>query len=559
MAISQSRDRRGAETERPIVRRSRTVEATGPAAVDVSGLAPLVVRGAAAPVDAAAVTSLQRIHGNAHVVRVLDRARVGGDRPDSVQRDAAAPPARTYGVPHARWLIKLASAGAGTDEDGIYAAIRQCDDRPALKADPEVQRLLKSEMKGHDLWKAQLLLEFGDESKFPAAVRAIWGATKGAGTDEDRIYKAVGKLTAGQLDDLLKIPGLEGILKADLNDDEMKKATAGAGVRERHRKNVAFVTKVLDEMRKPANPAIVRNTAEWLAPAGGGTAKNDLFVLTKTHDAAARAKKHGKDNELAYFGDAPAYPSDTADYEIKITSTQNIHFAEASVAGEHSGKQVWLMEPKRHGMANVQSFLVHEVQHDADKHERDPDWAKDYKSPEESWVRYKTEFRAYWVDGHRDPPRYSDAAGSATDAKFDNAKQEAIFLHMYGSGPNDVYAEWLRPNYDGNTVVNGKKFQDLVHGYTRPEGINLVNSPRIDNFYRRLRACDKTDTNFRVPPLWDLKAAAEALDADDQTYVNTAAAAALQQLMKDRLAATPFKKIAKIVNGGRLPGWAGGP
>ncbi|HKG25866.1 MAG TPA: hypothetical protein VKB09_09475 [Thermomicrobiales bacterium] len=535
----------------------------------MDGLAPLVVVGTAVPavaeaqrgsvVDVASVVSLQRTHGNAHVTRVLRHAGWNADRPNPVQRDAVVAGRRTFPVPHARWLIKGASAGAGTDEDAIYAAIRQCDDRAGLKADQEVQRLLKSEMKGHDLWKAQLLLEFGDESRFPPAAREIWGATKGAGTDEERIYKAVGKLTAGQLDELLTIPGLEGILKADLNKGEMKRATGGAGVRERHRKNVAFVTTVLTEMRKPGNLPIIRNAAEWLVPAGGGAAKDDLFILTKTHDAAARAKKHGKTNEVAYFGDAPSYPADTADYEIAITSTRNIHFAEPSVAGEHSSKQVWLMEPKRHGMTAVQSFLVHEVQHDADKHERDPDWAKAYKSPEESWVRYKTEFRAYWVDGHRDPPRYSDASGSATDAKFDNAKQEAIFLHMYGTGPNDVYAEWLRPNYDGNITVNGKKFQDLVHGYTRPEGINLVNSPRIDNFYRRLRACAKTDTNLRVPPLWDLKAAAEALDADDRAYVNTAAAAELQKLMKDRLAATPFKKIAKIVNGGRLPGWAGGP
>jgi hypothetical protein len=535
----------------------------------VDGLAPLVVAGTVVPVvaeaqrgsvvDVASVVSLQRIHGNARVSRMLGHASWNADRPNPVQRDAAVPGRRTFPVPHARWLIKLASAGAGTDEDAIYAAIRQCDDRAALRADPEVQRLLKSEMKGHDLWKAQLLLEFGDESKFPPAVRAIWGATKGAGTDEERIYKAIRKLTAGQLDELLKIPGLEGILKADLNKGEMKKATGGAGVRERHRKNVAFVTTVLTEMRRPGNPPIIRNTAEWLVPASGGSGKHDLIILTKTHDAAARAKKNGKTNEVAYFGDNLTYPTDTADYELDITSTRNIHFDAPSVAGSQGSGKIRLMEPKRHGRADVQSFLVHEVQHGADKHERDPDWAKDYKSPEESWVRYKTEFRAYWVDGERDPPRFSDASGSATDAKFDNAKQEAIFLHMYGDSPTDVYAEWLRPNYDRNTTVNGKKFKDLIHGYTRPEGINLVNSPRIDNFYRKLRLCTKTDTNLRVPPLWDLKAAAEALDADDQAYVNTAAAAELQKLMKDRLAATPFKKIAKIVNGGRLPGWAGGP
>ena len=120
-------------------------------------------------------------------------------------------------------------------------------------------------------------------------------------------------------------------------------------------------------------------------PSGGGAGKDALFVLTKTHDAAARAKHHGKtNNEVAYFGDSPAYPADGADYQLGITSTSNIHFAESSVAGEHGNDKIWLMEPKRHGMASVQSFLVHEAQHAADRHKRDPDWAKDYKTPEES-------------------------------------------------------------------------------------------------------------------------------------------------------------------------------
>ncbi len=532
--------------------------APGKPALAEVGAPALVERGNAVPVDAATVVSLQRTHGNAHVARMLHQAGWRANRPHPVQRKAGAGGQRTFPVPHARWLIKQAAAGAGTDEGAIYAAIRQCDDRAALKADPEVQRLLKSEMKGHDLWKAQLLLEFGDESKFPPAVRAIWGATEGAGTDESRIFKAIDKLKASQLEELLKIPGLQGILKADLNKGEMKRATGGADVRERHRKNVAFVTRVLTEMGRPGNPPIIRNTAEWLMPAGGRIAKNDLFVLTKTHDAEARAKKHGKDGEVAYFGDSPAHPADAADYELAITSKRNIHFAAPSVAGEHLPGRVWLMEPKKHGVASVRSFLVHEVQHDADRHSHDPDDSKAYKSPEESWVRYRTEFRAYWVDGDFAPPRYSETSGSATDPKFDNAKQEAIFLHMYGDSPTDVYAEWLRPNYDRNTTVHGKKFKDLVHGYKRPEGINLVNSPRIDDFYVQLRKCAKVDTNLRRSPLKELKTTAEALDADDRTYVNCAPAAALQELMKTRLAATPYRKIATIINGGSLPKWAGG-
>jgi hypothetical protein len=504
-----------------------------------------------------AVVALQRIHGNAHVTRILDFARVPTLPAPGVQR-VIAPIQRSIDVAEAKRRIKKASAGWGTDEDGIYAAIRACDDRATLKADPEVQHLLKCEMKGHDLWKAQLLLEFGTESAFPPTVKEIWAGTKGWGTDEDRIYKAIDKLTAGQLDKLLEIPGLLSILKADLNDSEMKRATGGAGVLDRHKKNVAFVQKVLSDMKKPGQPAPVRNTAEWMEPTAGGGAKTGLSIMTKTHDSAARAKKHGKTGELAYFGQTPKYPDDSADYDLAVTSTRNIHFAEASVAGQHNSAGIRLMEPKHFGESKVISFLVHEVQHDADKHDLDPDWAKDYKSPEESWVRYRTEFRAYWVDGQRDPPRYSEASGSATNPKFDNAKQEAIFLHMYGDSPTDVYAEWLRPNYDGNTTVSGQKFQDLIHGYQRPDGLNLINSPRIDDFYGKVKACTKTDKNVRVVPLLDAFAAAHGLDADDQGYVNSAAAAALQQLVKDHLAAKPLKQIAKIVNGGALPRWAGG-
>lgn len=68
----------------------------------------------------------------------------------------------------------------------IYEAIRQCADLATLKADPEVQRLLRSEMKGHDLWRAQLLLEFGKETAFPVVVKDIWAATKGAPTTSSR-------------------------------------------------------------------------------------------------------------------------------------------------------------------------------------------------------------------------------------------------------------------------------------------------------------------------------------------------------------------------------------
>ena len=237
MATSQRRSRPSAPSRGTIGRRA-TAEPTGPVPVDVRGVAPLLAGDTAGtvvratqgrrPPEAASILALQRTHGNTHVARMLARAHGTMDPLREVQRDAAAVARRSFPVPHARWLIKKASAGAGTKENEIYEAIRLCEDRAALKADPEVQRLLKSEMKGHDLWKAQLLLEFGTESKFPPAVRAIWAATEGAGTDERRIYKATDRLKPGQLDELLKIPGLRSILKADLNKGDLTSSARSA-------------------------------------------------------------------------------------------------------------------------------------------------------------------------------------------------------------------------------------------------------------------------------------------------------------------------------------------
>jgi hypothetical protein len=484
-----------------------------------------------------AIAALQRTHGNAHVSRLLTSA--------TIQRSISLIDAK-------RW-IKDATDGAGTDEDKIYRAIRQCADRAALKADPDVQKMLNGDLSGHDLWKAQLLLEYGKESAFPVTVRAIWNATKGAGTDEERIYKAIHKLTASQLDDLLKIPGLERMLKSELNKGEMKKATGGAGYVDRHKKNVAFMKTQLADMKKAGSPLLDKNTAEWIVPSGTGPAKIELFVLTKTHDSAARAKKQGKTGQLAYFGISNKFPSDVADYDLNISSNRGIYFTDVGVTGEHQNQTIWLMEPKRQGATSVRGTLVHETQHDADKHEEDPGWSKAFKSPEESWVRYRTEFRAYWIDGDFDGN--STAPGTAADPKFDNAKQEAIFLHMYGTGPKDVYAVWLRPNYDGNKAVGSQKFKDLVHGYTHPEGVNLINSPRIDDLYNRLMGCKKSDKRITHSPLKELKAAAQALNADDQIYLNSSRAASFHKLMHDHLAAKLLKKIATVVNGGKVPKW----
>lgn len=459
----------------------------------------------------------------------------------------------------AKKKILEAGEGWGTDEEAIYTAIRDCSERAKLQADAEVQALLKDELSGHELWKAQLLLAFGQEAAFPAAIQEIWSATEGWGTDEARIYQALQKLTEAEVAQISKVPGLWDMLRSELSGKDMKAAEdllSGdyAKAIARHKTNVAFVKTEIENMRDPAKPLHVRNTAEWLLPKDPTLKpKNDLFVLTPTHDSAERAKQHGKKNEVAYFGDTPQFPDDSADYDAHIEETRNIHYSAPSVAGEHLERKIWMHDPAFQTNISLEQVLVHEVEHDADRHDTEAGYDKPFKSPEESWNRYKTEFRAYWIDGQRDS--LSTRSGSAT-APFDNEKQKSIFDHMYGSSADDVYAVWLRPNYDKNTKVDGKNFQDLVHAYTKPEGVNLINSPRIDNFFLALQPCKKADTDLTTTPLAELTAAAQALNADDQTYINSAEALRLQEMMKSQLATPVLQHVAKIVNGGSLPGWA---
>ncbi len=108
----------------------------------------------------------------------------------------------------------------GTDEEAIYAAIRQCPMREKLKGDMYALKDLRSEMGGHDLWKAYLLITYGTEANFPQEINDIWDATKGMGTDEDKVFKALESMDAQTRNTF----GLGYILKAEMSGDDLTKA-----------------------------------------------------------------------------------------------------------------------------------------------------------------------------------------------------------------------------------------------------------------------------------------------------------------------------------------------
>jgi hypothetical protein len=144
-------------------------------------------------------------------------------------------------------------------------------------------------------------------------------------------------------------------------------------------------------------------------------------------------------------------------------------------------------------------------------------------------------------------------SGTAKNPKFDNAKQQAIFDHFYSSAS---YGRWVKPNYDKNTNVGGAKFQDLVHGYTHPEGINLINSPRIDDFHRALEKCNRDNKDPKKAPLRDLYAKAKGLNEEDRKYANSKRARSLQNLVLSNLRYGVMAQITKIMGGGATPEWA---
>jgi Domain of unknown function (DUF4157) len=98
--------------------------------------------------------------------------------------------------------------------------------------------------------------------------------------------------------------------------------------------------------------------------------------------------------------------------------------------------------------------------------------------------RYKTEFRAYWMDGRYgspDSPTCVPPAGNCLGTAYDQTmpppgpkspRARAIFDLLYGSSTYD----FVRPAYDNNT----SGFREQVDNYLIPDGINLIVSVRLD-------------------------------------------------------------------------------
>src|SRR5262249_17609061 len=143
--------------------------------------------------------------------------------------------------------------------------------------------------------------------------------------------------------------------------------------------------------------------------------------------------------------------------------------------------------------ADVIEVLVHEAVHALDA----PHW----QSARDPIDRYKTEFRAYWMDGsygqpdktlspvpaHGCKPAIVDPEMPAPGPKSPRAR--AIFKHLY-----EDY-RYVKPAYDENE----DGFRDAVDQYVVPDGINLLLSVRLERLRKLIEDYDESDFfAFRV-------------------------------------------------------------
>jgi hypothetical protein len=453
--------------------------------------------------------------------------------------------------------IAQAAKGLGTDHEAIYATIRllNAEERLAVKADAAVQALLQKHLRRHHLWHALLLLEFGTEAQFPEAIQEILAATAGLGTDEKRVKAALDKLSASEAALLNRIPGLHGLLQAELRGHDLDAASDSldgqlATAKSRHLQNLDRINKVLHSMSYTFDHDGYF-TADWLWPTDPSKKpKIKLQVLTYTHDHLARATHHGHKGASAYFQGPYTLPNVAADYDADITSTRNILFKDTMVQGDFSASGIRVMDPLSHSFADLRDTLVHEVQHQASHLEEEDYGKRAYRNPVWAWNNYRTEFGAFWTATNHF--KQSKQSGTAP-APWDNGRQKEIFEYLY---TDSSYSLALKPHYDNNSRVHGMNFQNLVHGYAKPQGFNLDNTRDTDDLLLAVRKCKRSDEDLTQSPLKEVATIAQRMQNGMLQNINSPASSPLQEVLKDHLEpSTVLPEIARILNNGELPDW----
>lgn len=260
-----------------------------------------------------------------------------------------------------------------------------------------------------------------------------------------------------------------------------------------HRRNVILLHRLIAEGQHETNTVlgpIWPNSCRWLL-----SCKASLHALTPTHDSLERAAALGaSQGKHAYFGFAHAVPS-TSSYNCEnLTDPTNIVLFQV-VAGFQLPRKVCIMfNQPAYDELDIKRAIVHEVQHDADHHGRDV------------YSRYSTEFRARWLDGCDGFSRtLGEFSGESSRQLFASECQRAIY--------RDLYKDRASHPEVNRALDESPFFFQFIEQMRIPVGINLRNSPEIDDLYlifsTKPFVRSAADAALRAVPPQDLAAIAE--------------------------------------------------
>lgn len=265
---------------------------------------------------------------------------------------------------------------------------------------------------------------------------------------------------------------------------------------ERHEASIALLTELIRSAAHPAAEAVWRNTCGWLV------ARNArLHVITPlTNNYPRHLGKSGSDSGFngAHFGiDSEVPLGGGAPLQRTSATSAIVPLAQRGFA--ETGK-IAIVDPiaiaDREQIKRIISYEIQLV-------------AAHQPPTADAEERYQSEFSMRWAAGYHSDKSDKPGSGDAIvlrDGKavrgWHNARQAAIFADLYNS------SDFVAVAWSGWLATH---FQKVVLRITGPQGKNLVNSVRIDDFYLALIK-DPVDTK-------EVNDASSALSPEDREAI----------------------------------------
>jgi len=365
----------------------------------------------------------------------------------------------------------------------------------------------------------------------------------------------------------------------------------------KHAQQQQRAKEILENFRKQPHTTkeekLLANSLEWIRKDETTAGRFELVILTPTHysqNAAGGTQK--------FFDFTVKYPKVAGDYDPTGKDQQGLIEEHRSTTGRADPSRLeyptglWPLSPlliflqpdEPVTLERLSGTIIHETQHMADRIERTPMPISNLEGVKRL---YQTEFHAYWIETRvswpcqpltlpggkvvQDCPLHAPVDTSAPD--FGSAKKEAhkstvkgsevqqkdeckkllncddlekreqptnftwerqqkIFEHLVNMYPQDLF---------DCAYVCDQHFRDMVHAMKGPEGVNLVNSVRIEALLETLAP--------KTPQIENVKVAAGLLDDTDRAFLKdqTTQAKPFWDLLSNKLNAADAAIVKKII------------